>query len=113
MQHLLRSNPLPTRQLTSTNAPQKVLDAYGSVPPKLDHLGRPIPTRVVALTLTTETNAIRYAVGGTVPVAGGVGHVLTAGYQLRVEGPAVHSLWFSSSAAGSAGTVNVTPETGE
>ena len=69
---------------------------------------------VLRVTITCETNSIRYAFGVTPDQANAIGHLLTAGSSVTIGHPQAATLFkFISAAANTAGVLQVTGEYGE
>lgn len=59
--------------------------------------------------ITCETKAVKFCVGGSTPVSSGLGHVIASGGSRTLDsGNAVKTFKFISSAAGQAGTLQIT-----
>ena len=91
----------PTVRAASTNASQAVADLIAA------------GGNIMGVLITCETNAIRFALGSTVPTQdpAGTGHILLSAQSIKVMGShAVRSLRFISQAAGAHAVLQITPE---
>ena len=95
---------------------------YGPVKATSSNANADLPATIVTnsarnavrVVITCEDNPVRYAFGGLIPVANGLGHVLAANDSLVIGHPAaIASFKFVSAVPGSHGNLYVTGEYSE
>jgi hypothetical protein len=94
--------PGPTLRYLSTNVAQSLPAVVTTIAGKI----------TVGFLATVETNAVRFAIGGTVPTQGAspVGHALNVGDCLRLMGSTVVTTFqYISATAGASGVLQLTP----
>jgi len=96
-------------------------NAYGPVQIASTNANQTLPTNIVTndsrnalrVVVSCEDNAIRYAFGGVIPVAGANGHVLAANEILTIGHPgSIESFRFVSAVANSHANLQITGEYG-